>query len=119
MNGLYACTSIVPFSPRTNPLWHISMACSLPLYTSRLEIRQHELFTCSAVLLEVITAFTMSSSVFIVCKVVEVPAILIFRISRGVWTSPAGVVANKHSVYRYHTVYQQYRYINLFYVTFE
>ena len=57
-----------------------------------------ELFTCSAVLLTVITAFTTLSSVFIVSAIVKEPAsISIFKCSRGVLYSPAGVATNEQS----------------------
>ena len=36
---------MLPLSPRENPWWLISMACSLPRYTSRPEILQTLLFT--------------------------------------------------------------------------
>ena len=38
-------TSILPLSQGENPWWPISMACSLPQYTSRLETIQKLLFT--------------------------------------------------------------------------
>ena len=46
-------TSILPLSLRQNPSWLISVACSLPRYTSREEISQKLLFTDSLVSLKI------------------------------------------------------------------
>ena len=85
-----------PELPKENPTCFISKACSHPRYTSRVEIRQIEWFTCSPVLLKITVAFTIFLVAVNVSSLEVSFRVLIVSLS-GLG-SPIGVIANEHSI---------------------
>ena len=89
---------MVPELLKTNPVWFILMTCSLPRYTSRLEIPHTGLpqFTCVCVLRVITVAFVPLLVPLNVC-ILGVPLTML-TVSLNCSGSPVGVIANEHSI---------------------